>query len=158
MYKERNPEASSGTLVNAGVAPSVSARALQTAAENSSMNATQWLRPAFMSRSSEQPRQETRLAGHCRAIVRIGGEHALFRGEPLRQDSNVRERSCCRGDPGRVNQRKSEHLRKDRRIVRMANVAKGSGGHHAQARRIHHLNVPVFPERAYDPPTHRVCR
>src|SRR5713101_8154474 len=81
---------------------------------------------AFASCSSEESRQEARFAAHRRAIVWIGEEHAFLRGEPLRQDSDVREGFRRRGDPRRVDERKSQHLRKDRRIVRMPNVAKRS--------------------------------
>src|SRR5713226_4663817 len=113
---------------------------------------------AFAFCSSEESGQEARLAAHRRAIVWVGEEHAFLRGEPLRQDSNVRNGSRRRGDPRRVNEGKSQHLRKNRRIVRMPNVPKRPGGHHAEARGIHHLNVPVLPERAYNPPTHGICR
>src|SRR5882724_4372453 len=108
--------------------------------------------------SSEKSRQEARLAGHGRAIVWIREEHALLSGKPLRQNSDMRNgsRRCC--DPRRVNQRKSQHLCEYRRIVWMPDVAKRSRGHHAEARGIHDLNVPMLPVRAYGPPTHRVCR
>src|SRR6266478_6623800 len=113
---------------------------------------------AFEGCSSEESGQEARLAGHRRAIVGIGEEHALLRGEPLRQDSDVGNGSRGRGDPGRVNERQSQHLRKNRRVVRMPNVAKRPGSHHAEARGIHHLNVPVLAERTNDPPAHGIGR
>src|SRR6267378_2729455 len=108
--------------------------------------------------SSEESGQEARLAGHRRAIVWIGEEHAFFRGEPLRQDSDVRNGSRDSGDPRGVYQRKRQHLGKNGRIVRMPNVAKRSGSHHAETRGIHNLNVPVLPERADDPPAHGIRR
>src|SRR6267143_114483 len=113
---------------------------------------------AFEACSSEESRQEARLAGHRRAIVRIGKEHALLSGKPLSKDSDVCNGSRRRGDPSRMNQWKSQHLRKDGSIVRMTNVTKRSAGHHAEARGIHDLHVPVLPERANDPPAHRVRR
>src|SRR6266436_6289319 len=113
---------------------------------------------AFETCSSEESGQEARLAGHRRAIVWIGEEHAFLRGEPLRQDSDVRNGSRDSGDPRRVYQGERQHLRKNGRIVRMPNVAKRSGSHHPQAGGIHDLNVPVRPERANDPPTHGVRR
>src|SRR6266849_5031072 len=113
---------------------------------------------AFEAGFSEESRQEARLAGHRRAIIGIGKEHALLRGEPLRQDSDVRNGSRRRGDPRRVNERQSQHLRKNCRVVRMPNVAKRPGSHHAEARGIHHLNVPVLAERTNDPPAHGIGR
>src|SRR5467141_3303774 len=129
-------------------------RPLSTKAKKSRRNNAN----SFEGRSSEESGQETRLAGHRRAIVRICEKHALFGGQALCQDSDVRNGPRKRGDPRRVNKRKSQHLRKHGRIVRKPNVAKSSRGHHAEARGIHDLNVPVLPERANDPPTHGIRR
>src|SRR6266404_2087116 len=112
---------------------------------------------AFETFFLEEPGQKPRLAGHRRAIVWICEEHALLGGETLRQDSDVRNCSRRCSDPGRVNQRKRQHLGEDRRIIRMPDVAKWSGSHYAEARRVHHLNVPMLPQRADDPPAQRIC-
>src|SRR5947199_3512573 len=105
--------------------------------------------PTHLSFSSEKARQEARFAVHRRAIVRIGKQHAHFGREALRQYSGMRHSSNGRGDPRHVNQRKRKHFRKNRSIIGMPDVAKWSRGHHAEARGIHDLNVPVFPQRAY---------
>src|SRR6266581_1699826 len=108
--------------------------------------------------SLEKSRQETRLAGHCRAIVWIREKHALLCGEPLRQNSNVRNGPRRCGHPRGVNQRKRQHLRKDRCIIRMPDVAKRSRRHHAEPRRIHYLNIPMFAQCSNHPPANGVGR
>src|SRR5712664_2833852 len=107
---------------------------------------------------SEKSRQEARLTGHGRAIVCIREEHAFLGGKPLFKNCDVGNSSRRCGDPRRVNQRKSQHLRKHRCVVWMPDIAKRSRCHHAEARGIHDLNVPVLSKRAYDPPTHRIRR
>src|ERR1700674_3125825 len=111
---------------------------------------------AFETFALEEPRQEARLAGHCRAIVGICEEHALLRREPLRKNADVRNRSCNCRDPGGVYERKSQHLGKDGRVIRMPDVAKRSSGHHAEARRISDLNIPMYTQRPNDPRTDHV--
>jgi len=51
-----------------------------------------------------------------------------------------------------VNEREHQHSGEDCRIIGMPDVVKRPGGHDAEARRIHHLDVPVFPERSNHPP------
>src|SRR6266496_3381823 len=102
--------------------------------------------------SLEKSREETRLAGHCRAIVWIREKHALLCGEPLRQNSNVRNGPRRCGHPRGMNQRKRQHLRKDRLVIRMPDVAKRSRRYHAETRRIHYLNIPMFAQCSNHPP------
>src|SRR6267142_297453 len=78
---------------------------------------------AFETCSSEESGQEARLAGHRRAIVWIGEEHAFLRGETLRQDSDVRNGSRDSGDPRRVYQGERQHLRIYGRRLTTPNVA-----------------------------------
>jgi len=61
-------------------------------------------------------------------------------------------RSGHGGDPGRVNQRKRQHLGEDRGIVRMPDVAKWSGGHDAEARRIITWTFQCSPRVPNHPP------
>ena len=49
-----------------------------------------------------------------------------------------------------------EHLREYCSVVRMPHEAKWAGGDHAEARRVHHLNIPVIAKRANDPPAHDI--
>ena len=67
-----------------------------------------------------------------------------------------RPRDCS--DPRGVNQRKGEHLRKNRGVVRMPDEAERTVGNHAQARGIHDLNIPMIAQGADDPPTDGVRR
>src|SRR5260370_26767802 len=78
--------------------------------------------------------------------------------KPARKNCEGGNSSRRCGDPRRVNQRKSQHLRKHRCVVWMPDVAKRSRCHHAEPCGIHDLNVPVRPERANDPPAHRIRR
>ena len=56
------------------------------------------------------------------------------------------------GEPGRMNQRERQHLDKYRSVVRMTDIAEWAGSDDAEFSRVHHLHVPVFPERPNHPP------
>src|ERR1700719_35241 len=87
----------------------------------------------------------------------IRKEDLFLRHESLREYQNMGGGTNKGGNPGGVNQRQNEHLGEDRRVIRMTYIAKRAGGDYAESGRVHHLNVPMFPEGANHPPAHGVC-
>jgi len=100
--------ASSGTVWNAGLSPSWFEPRGRQPPRKTGHKARCGFANAFENLRFRRGPARARLAHHCSAIVGIREEHALFRGETLSQDADVRDCSRHCSDPGRVNEREHD--------------------------------------------------
>src|SRR6516162_3552296 len=112
----------------------------------------------MMSFTSKKSRKKTGFPRHSFTIARVGKQDPFFGSESLRKNQNMGQRTGEGGDPGAMNQGKSEHFHENGGIVWMAHITKRAARDNAHSRRIHDLNTPMVAEGSNHPPANDIGR